>query len=55
MPTSENNKMIGSVTPIGFPGTGARTPKYSAIMTAMNTQSRTMNLPCVTRYVLQVS
>ena len=55
MPTSENNKMIGNVTAIGFSGTGARMPKYSEIMTAMKAQSRRMNLPCVTRYVLQVS
>ncbi len=55
MPTSENTKMMGSVTAIDFPGTGARQPKYSEIMTAMKAQSRRMNLPCVTRYVLHVS
>ena len=47
MPTSENAKMIGSVTAT-FP-TGDRTPKYSEMMTAMKTQSSRMNLPCVTR------
>ncbi len=55
MPRSEKNRMIGSVTAIGLFGTGARTPKYSEIITAMKTQSRRMNLPCVTRYVLHVS
>jgi len=55
MPTSENNKMTGSVTQIGLFGTGASQPKYSEIMTAMKAHSRRMNLPCVTRYVLHVS
>ena len=41
--------MIGSVTAIGFPGTGASHPKYAVMMTAMNAHSTRMNLPWVTR------
>ena len=55
MPTRLNAKMIGNVTAIGWPATGAKMPKYSEIMTAMKAQSSIMNLPCVTRYVLHVS
>jgi hypothetical protein len=50
-----NARMIGSVTVIGLSGTGASHPKYNTITTAINAHSSSRNLPCVTRYVLQVS
>ena len=47
--------MMGSVTPMGLSGTGESTPKYSTMTTAMKTHRKSKNLPCVMRYVLQVS
>ena len=46
---------MGSVTATDLPGTGASQPKYALMITAMNIQSTSKNLPCVIRYVLQVS
>ena len=49
MPTRLNARMMGRRNRKRFPGTGASQPKYIEIMTAMKTQSRRMNLPCVIR------
>ena len=44
-----NKRMMGSVTPTDFPGTGLSKPKYTPMMIAMKTHSSIRNLPCVTR------
>ena len=49
MPTKLNNKIIGSVTHTGFPGTGESTPKYNTITTAINSHRNNRNFPCVIR------
>ncbi len=45
MPTKLKNKIMGTVSAMGFPGTGRKMPKYATTITAMKTQRIIMNLP----------